>query len=187
LESLRLFVSPDGEYFVNLHFDTTLHRRSGNDLIFCKKLSTIKNPDTVCFSDDSKMAAVKNNNNLIEIFNLDSGKRIFKGEGTREFGCEMFFVDNTTLLSSTYSGKIFTVDITTGQMNCLGQLNLDNVEIIKVNNNRYLILGDERDNSTSVLSLSIEKNEATINLIHSCSARVYTHKSCFVNNKLYVL
>ena len=189
MESNRLFVSQDGKYFVNIYLDVTVYEQNGDTLIFKKRLGKMKNPDTVCFSGNGKLVAIKNNNNLIEIYNLSSGLRLFKGKGPRVSGGKVFFIDDTTLLSSTEDGMIYTLDILTGNVRyCSDGVNLNYVELIEITPSKYFILGNKKaTGDTNIYILSFDDQVAGIKLLQSISARLDTSSAIFIKNKLYAV
>ena len=189
MESNRLFVSQDGQYFVNIYFDVDLYEPNADTLTFKKRLSKIKNPDTVCFSNNGNLIAIKNNNNLIEVYNSSSELRILKGKGPRAFGGRMFFVDNTTLLSSTEEGLIYTLDILTGNVSyCFDRINLNYVELVEITPGKYFVLGNKKATSdTDIYSLSFNERVATIKLLHSTLSKLDTNSSSFIKHKLYAI
>ena len=186
MESNNLFVSPNGEYFINLYIDITVCKKENDALVFHKNLEKMKNPDTVCFSDDSALFAVKNNNNLVDVYRADSFTKIFKVKGPREFGGKMFFLDNERLLSSTESGKIYTLDIITGNMCCLYDLNLTYAEILQASNNRFFVFGNDLE-CTHIFLLSFDKRETSIKPIYSSKAKLRTNALSFADNRIYAL
>lgn len=189
MESIRLFVSKDEKYFVNLYIDVTLYEKDNTNFTFKKRLGKMKNPYTVCFSHNGELVAVENNNNLIEVYNLNSGLRIFKGKGARAWGGNIYFLDDTTLLSSTYDGMVYTLDISTGNVVChFNNRQLRNVEIVEISPSKYLILGNEiESNTTSIYSLFFENLLPNIKLLYSASLALHTRSACWVNNKLYAV
>ena len=187
MESNRLFVSKDEKHFVNLYLDATVCEYRNASLIPIKKLSKMKNPDTVCFSDNGKKVALKSNNNTVEVYSLETMKNIFKGYGPRMFGGKMFFADDTTLLSSTEDGTIYTTDIITGNIKHFHNLNLKNVDIIQANKSEYFILANKENDGASIFRLTFENKETRIMLIYSSLEGMDTSVSCFTNNKLYSL
>lgn len=189
MESNRLFVSKDGKHFVNIYLDVTIYEKNDCILIFKKQLSKIKNPDTACFSNNGKLIAVKNNNNLIEVYDSSSRLRILKGKAPRTFGGRMFFVDDTTLLSSTEDGMIYTFDILTGNVSyCFDRINLNYVELVEITPGKYFVLGNKKATSdTDIYSLSFDEQVATIELLHSTLSKLDTNSSNFIKNKLYAI
>lgn len=169
--------------------DVTIYEQNDCKLIFKKKLGKIKNPDTACFSNNGKLIAVKNNNNLIEVYNSSSGLRIFKGKGPRTVGGGMFFVDNTTLLSSTKEGVIYTFDILTGNVSyCFDRINLNYVELVEITPGKYFVLGSNKaTGDTDIYSLYFDEQVANIELLHSTLSKLDTNSLKFIKNKLYAI
>jgi len=189
LESNRLFVSKDESKIINIYTDVSIFEKNDTTLTMKSRFCKLKNPDKVCISPNGEFMAVKNNNGLIEVYNLDSENTIFKGKGPRTFGGNMFFLDDVTLLSSTEEGTIYILDILTGNINyCSCDMDLNYVELVEITSTKYFVLGNNKSNGdTSIYSLSFNERIAEIKLLYISSAKLNTGAARFINDKLYVV
>ena len=188
MDSVHLFFSKDEKYLVNIYIEVSLYEIIGDSLMFKQQLGKLKNPDMVCFSEDGKRVAVKNNNNIIEVYDALSGVRTFEGKGPREFGGRIFFADDNVLLSSTEKGTVYTVDILSGKVNCYEIGSYDYMELVEINSCKYLILSNERSsNVTDFHLLTFSGREASIKPLYSTSTALDTHSAAFYDDKLYAV
>ena len=113
--STRCFSSSDGQYLVNLYFDAELYKREDENLVFVKNLGKLKNPYNAAFSPDGSKVLVKNNNALIEIYEISSFKKTTKTKAPKD-SKYVYFLDNERLIFSTESGMLYTLDIWTSEL-----------------------------------------------------------------------
>jgi len=188
MDSNRLFISQDQKHFVNIYTEVSLYEKNGDILTFKKQLGKLKNPDTICFSDVGDRVAVKNNNNIIEVYDVKSGLKVFKGKGPREFGGKLFFVDDNTLLSSTEKGKIYTINIINGNVSCYENTVSDQTELVKITTYKYLMLSNKKSsNATDIYLLSFREHTASITPVCAALTVLDLYSASFINGKLYAV
>ena len=188
MESNRLFASPNEEKFINVYINATLCEKRGDHLVPLKDLGRMKNPDTVCFSHSGKLIAIKNNNGLIEIYDSTSGHRIFKTKGPKKFGGRMYFLGEKMLLSSTEDGIIYAQDVSNDTMLFSQNIQLNNVDIVNLSEDSFLVLGNDEDSGTTKIHLlSVHTNKADMVLLEQVPAMLDTEVASYIDGKLYAL
>ena len=83
MESNRIFISNSEKYIASYYFDVELYNNDGNNPVLISTLGHLKNPHIVAFSRDDSEVLVKNNNNIYEIYNLSTLKKIFRFRGSK--------------------------------------------------------------------------------------------------------
>ena len=109
MESNRLFISNSEKYIASYYFDVELYNNNGAEPIFLSTLGHLKNPHIVAFSGDDSEVLIKNNNNIYEIYDLLTMKKIFRFRGSKAYEDNVFLLDDTIIVS-TNDGSVYSIN-----------------------------------------------------------------------------
>ena len=149
MESNRLFISNSEKYIASYYFDVELYNNNGAEPIFLSTLGHLKNPHIVAFSGDDSEVLIKNNNNIYEIYDLSTLKKVFRYRGSAAYEENAFLIDDTIIVS-TNDGSVYSINRKNKKRNLLCRFgDYTYSQLYHIGNESYVLMGYKQETNTT--------------------------------------
>lgn len=157
-KSYNLILSKNERLLFNVGGNVSIIDISGEDGVRLGRLEKLKNPSSVAISLDQKLIAYNNTSGHIAVHNIESGELLLKSECISKEGYDLFFINNDKqIISSTWEGEIFILDIESSRISIVCELPISSTNIISSNNNSFIVIGSGLDVNTCFFELVLSE------------------------------
>lgn len=186
MQSNGLSLSKNQKYIVSTYFDFSLYKLNGKDITFVKNLGELKNPDRAVFFDNDSKILVRNNNTLIEVYDINTLKRLFKRRCSGAYEGQIHFVDNDTFISSNSKGSVYSLCISENSIKYhVQEIRLVNTDIFHLKAKKFILIGESEASQRTQIYLLIWDGKSLISKHLYSTSLTFWNQMLFMDSRLY--
>lgn len=153
-KSYGLLISQSKKLIFNIGTNIAMLEISNEQVNEIKNFDKLKNISNIAISSNEKLIAYKNTVGHIVVQELETGNMLIKSKCFCEEGSSLYFTnEDKTILSSELSGKVYIMDIYSGKTQVICDLPIITTNLIKINENEFIIFGKSNGNYSEVYKL----------------------------------
>ena len=154
--SSRVLISADEKLLFNVGGTVSIFDISGEKAVKLKRLNKLRNSSHIAISFDEKLVAYKNTSGHIAVHEIETGELLLKSKCLAEAGEDLFFINkNKQILSSEWGGKVFILDIETGDTNVISKFPVSSVNLFSISDDKFILSGSCQNKYTRIFELSL--------------------------------
>lgn len=156
-KSYGLLISQSEKLIFNIGTKVQMLEINNEQVNEIKNFDLLKNISHIAISSNEKLIAYKNTGGHIVVQELETGNMLIKSKCLSKEGYSIYFTnEDKTILSSEWGGKVYEMDICSGNVQVIYDLPITSTNLIKIRENEFIAFGKGEGKYSEVYKLFLD-------------------------------